>query len=41
MGVGDSRDLKTAAFFLCVCVIEREPERLSKGGGTQGTPPAL
>lgn len=39
VGVGYSRDLSTAAFFLCVCV--RKRERVSKGGGTLGTPPAL
>lgn len=39
VGVVYSRDLSTAAFFLCVCVCVRE--RVSKGGGTLGTPPAL
>lgn len=39
VGVGYSRDLSTAAFFLlfpCVCVYAR----VSKGGGPPGTPPA-
>lgn len=39
VGVVYSRDLSTAAFFLCVFVCMRE--RVSKGGGTLGTPPAL